>query len=167
MFSFTRHTVFPYPPILPIVYYEGSGKWTAPCNIRDRIYFDEAFEPFTPKFFYKPVQLNDYSVGELVEKKDELSLLRHLHLPEDEVSEFTDQVKERDMAVLFEYFEDVDLPAERKKAREEGHAEGRAEGESRFAKLTQFLLESGRTDDLARAVTDVEYRKELYLQYNV
>ena len=223
---------FRYPPILPIVYYEGSGKWTAPCNIRDRIYFDEAFEPFTPKFSYKLVQLGDYSVGELVEKKDELSLLmlinrlqnisafrdlnlpkdylkdlsenstdelldiiarvtatmlRNLHLPEDEISEFTDQVKERDMAVLFEYFEDVDLPAERKKAREEGHAEGRAEGhaeglaegrasgraegltegESRFAKLTQLLLGSGRTEDLSRTVTDVEYRKELYLQNNL
>ena len=224
---------FRYPPILPIVYYEGSGKWTAPCNIMDRIYFDEAFEPFTPKFFYKLVQLNAYSVGELVEKKDELSLLmlinrlqsiaafrelnlpkdylknlsenstdelldiiarvtasmlRHLHLPEEEVSEFTDQVKERDMAVLFEYFEDVDLPAERKKAREAGraeglaeglaegraeglaegramgHTEGLAEGESRFAKLTQLLLKSGRTDDLTRAATDLEYRKELYLQ---
>ena len=257
----SRTKDFRYPPILPIVYYEGSGKWTAPCNIKDRIYFDEAFEPFTPKFFYKLVQLNDYSVGELVEKKDELSLLmlinrlqsmaafrelnlpkdylndlsenstdellaiiarvtasmlRHLHLPEEEIVEFTDQIKERDMAVLFEYFEDVDLPAERKRAREEGHAEGRAEGlaegraeglaeglaegrveglaegrveglakgrveglaegrveglaeglaegESRFAKLTQLLLESGRTEDLTRAVTDIAYRKELYLQ---
>ena len=91
------------------------------------------------------------------------------------------------MAVLFEYFEDVDLPAERKKARAEGraeghaegraegHAEGRAEGlaeglaegEARFVKLTQLLLESGCTDDLSRAVTDPEYRKELYLQYNL
>ena len=237
----SRTKDFRYPPILPIVYYEGSGKWTAPCNIKDRIYFDEAFEPFTPKFFYKLVQLNDYSVGELVEKKDELSLLmlinrlqsmaafrelnlpkdylndlsenstdellaiiarvtasmlRHLHLPEEEIVEFTDQIKERDMAVLFEYFEDVDLPAERKRAREEGRAEGLAEGraeglaeghaeglaegrveglakgrveglaegESRFAKLTQLLLESGRTEDLTRAVTDIAYRKELYLQ---
>ena len=58
------------------------------------------------------------------------TMLRHLHLPEEEVSEFTDQVKERDMAVLFEYFEDIDLPAEHKKAREEGRAEGLTEGES-------------------------------------
>ena len=256
----SRTKDFRYPPILPIVYYEGSGKWTAPCNIKDRIYFDEAFEPFTPKFSYKLIQLNEYSMGELVEKKDELSLLmlinrlqsiaafrelhlpkdylndlsehstdellaiiarvtesmlRHLHLPEEEIVEFTDQVKERDMAVLFEYFEDVDLPAERKRAREEGHAEGHAEGltegraeglaegraeglaegraeglaegraeglaeglaegrveglaegESRFAKLTQLLLESGRTEDLTKAVTDLEYRKNLYLQNNL
>ena len=93
-------------------------------------------------------------------------MLRHLHLPEEEVAEFTDQVKERDMAVLFEYFEDVALPAERKKAREEGLAEGRAEL-ARFTKLTQLLPESGRTDDLTRAVTDLEYRKELYRQNNM
>ena len=66
---------FRYPPILPIVYYEGSGKWTAVRNIQDRVVADRAFEPFTPKFFYKLIQLNDYSVRELVEKNDELSLL--------------------------------------------------------------------------------------------
>ena len=32
------------------------------------------------------------------------------------------------MAVLFEHFKSVDIPAERKKAREEGWAEGHAEG---------------------------------------
>ena len=164
---------FKYPPILPIVYYEGKGNWTAALNIRDRIFFDRAFEPFTPRFFYKLIQLNKYSVKELVEKNDELSLvmilnklqsteefrnlnlpenylknlsehstdelldiigkvveamLRHLNLPEEEVAEFTDQVKERKMAELFECFEDVDIPAERKKAREEGLKEGREEG---------------------------------------
>ena len=91
----SRTKDFRYPPILPIVYYEGTGTWTAPCNIRDRIFFDEAFEPFTPKFFYKLVQLNAYSLEELVEKNDELSLLmlinrlqnssefRELELPKD------------------------------------------------------------------------------------
>ncbi|MBD5507036.1 MAG: hypothetical protein HDR05_03000 [Lachnospiraceae bacterium] len=231
---------FRYPPILPIVYYEGSGKWTAPCNIKDRIYFDEAFEPFTPQFFYKLVQLGDYSVDELVEKKDELSLLmlinrlqsmaafrelhlpkdylkdlsenstdelldiiarvtatmlRHLHLPEDEISEFTDQVKERDMAVLFEYFEDVDLPAERKKAREEGHAEGLAEGhaeglaeghaegraeghaeglaeglaagQERLRRLTKVLIEQNRIEDLERSTRDPEYLEELYREFHI
>lgn len=91
----SRTKDFRYPPILPIVYYEGAGTWTAPCNIKDRIFFDEAFEPFTPKFFYKLVQLNAYSIEELVGKSDELSLLmlinrlqnssefRELNLPKD------------------------------------------------------------------------------------
>lgn len=86
---------FKYPPILPIVYYEGAGRWTAPCNFQERILFEKAFEPFTPKFYYKLVQLNGYSVKELIEKKDELSFLmllnrlqsmdefKELQLPED------------------------------------------------------------------------------------
>lgn len=223
---------FRYPPILPIVYYEGAGKWTAPCNIKDRIFFDEAFEPFTPKFFYKLVQLSAYSVEELVGKNDELSLLmlinrlqnssefceldlpkdylknlsenstdellgiiarvtdsmlRHLELSENEITEFTEQVKERKMAELFENFvNDIDMSSlykialERRswKAMKEGEAKGRekglaegeakgrekglAEGEARFAELTRLLLKTGRLEDLAKAASDAEYRNELY-----
>lgn len=170
--------------------------------------FDEAFEPFTPKFFYKLIALNSYHIDQLVEKNDELSLvmlinrlqssaefqelnlpddylknlsqqsteevlnivakvtasmLRHLNLPEEEVDEFVEQVKERKMAVLFEHFKDVDIPAERKRARAEGHAEG----EARFARLTQLLLQASRMDDLTRALTDTAYRETLYRQLNV
>ena len=170
-----------YPPILPIVYYEGSGKWTAPCNIKDRIYFDEALEPFTPKFSYKLIQLNDYSVDELhdIIARVTASMLRHLHLPEDEVSEFTDQVKERDMAVLFEHFEDIDLPAERKKAREEGLAEGRAEGhaeglaeglavgQERLRQLTKVLIEQKRIEDLERSTRDSKFMEEMLREFNI
>lgn len=86
---------FKYPPILPIVYYEGTGEWKAGCNFKDRILFEKAFEPFTPSFFYKLIQLNGYSVKELLDKKDELSLVmlinrmqnaaefKELELPED------------------------------------------------------------------------------------
>lgn len=66
---------FRYPPILPIVYYEGADKWNSSLNFRDRILFQEAFEPFTPDFFYKLISLNEYSVQELIERKDELSLV--------------------------------------------------------------------------------------------
>ena len=91
----SRTKNFKYPPILPIVYYEGTQKWTAPANFKDRVLFNAAFEPFIPKFFYKLVQLNEYSVEKLIEKKDELSLVmlinriqsmeefRGLNLPED------------------------------------------------------------------------------------
>ena len=168
---------FRYPPILPIVYYEGGGTWTAPYNIRDRIYFDEAFEPFTPKFFYKLVQLNAYSIEELVGKNDELSLLmlinrlqnssefqkldlpkdylknlsknstdelldiiakvtasmlRHLEVPENEVTEFTEQVKEKKMAELFENFvNDIDMSSLYKIALERGKWKAEKEGEKR------------------------------------
>ncbi len=207
----SRSKDFKYPPILPIVYYEGRGRWSAPRSLQERIVFNKAFEPFTPKFFYKLIELNSYSIGQLAEKNDELSLvmlinrlqsieefkklnlpndyfknlsehsteevlgivakvtaamLRHLHLPEEEVEMFTEQVKERKMAVLFEHFKDVDIPAERRKARTEGHAEGHAEGlvegEARLAKLTQFLLQSNRMDDLTKALIDSAYREVLY-----
>ncbi|MDE7179334.1 MAG: hypothetical protein K2O59_16150 [Lachnospiraceae bacterium] len=55
----------------------------------------------------------------------------------------------------------------RAEARAKVFAEERAEGESRFAKLTQCLLESGRTNDLSRVVTDIDYRKDLYALYNL
>lgn len=228
----SRTKGFKYPPILPIVYYTGSGKWTAARSLQNRILFDQAFEPFTPKFSYKLIELNSYSIEQLVEKNDELSLvmlinrlqstnefrqlnlpegymknlsehstdellniiakvvatmLRHLRLPENEVAEFTEQVKERKMADLFEHFQDVDIPAVRKKAREEGlaegrtkgreeghaegrtegRAEGRAEGEARFAKLTELLLQSNRMGDLTKALSDLEYRAKLYKQHNL
>ena len=93
-------------------------------------------------------------------------MLRHLHLPE-EVAEFTDQVKERDMAVLFEYFEDVDLPAERKKAREEGRAEGRAEGLARANRLAQILVEQNRMEDLKRSFRDTKYQEKLFIEFDI
>ena len=231
---------FRYPPILPIVYYEGTGKWTAARNIKDRIMFHEAFEPFTPGFCYKLIQLNSFSINQLVKKNDELSLLmlinrlqstdafrklnlpenylknlseqstdevldiiakvtasmlRHLNLPEEEVAEFTEQVKERKMGELFENFKDVDIPAVRKKAQEqgwkkgwkkghtkgraegltdgraegltEGHAKGLAEGETRLAKLVQTLIQDNRMDDLTKVLSDSAYRNKLYQQYNI
>lgn len=73
-----------------------------------------------------------------------------------------------DLANLHGTLEEV-LVEERQAARAEaladGLAEGRAEGEARFAELTAFLLQENRTDDLARAVTDLEYREELYRQF--
>lgn len=66
---------FRYPPVLPVVYYEGKEKGSASGNLKDRILFQKAFEPFTPGFFYKLIQLNSYSIEELMDKKDELSLV--------------------------------------------------------------------------------------------
>ena len=43
---------FRYPPILPIVYYEGSLKWTAPIHFRDRIAYGDVFAKYIPDFRY-------------------------------------------------------------------------------------------------------------------
>ncbi|MBP3476737.1 MAG: Rpn family recombination-promoting nuclease/putative transposase [Lachnospiraceae bacterium] len=103
---------FKYPPILPIVYYEGTGKWTAACNFKDRVLFEKAFEPFTPSFFYKLIQLNGYSVEELLDKKDELSLVmlinrlqsaeefQALRLPEDYLQNLSEHSTEELLGII-------------------------------------------------------------------
>ena len=46
----------------------------------------------------------------------------------------------------------------------EGKTEGMAEGEDRFAFLVQSLMNSGRNEDLKRALSDRGYRKQLYME---
>lgn len=65
---------FRYPPILPIVYYEGKRKWTAPLDLADRILCRELLGDYLPHFKYQMVSLHDYSNEELLAKGDEISL---------------------------------------------------------------------------------------------
>lgn len=66
---------FKYPPILPIVYYEGTQEWTAVRNFKDKVYFYDIFGKYIPSFEYIMVPLSGYSEKELLAKKDELSLV--------------------------------------------------------------------------------------------
>lgn len=66
---------FRYPPILPIVYYEGTAEWTAVRNFRERVALNELLGDFIPDFQYILVPLTSYSSEELIEKQDELSLI--------------------------------------------------------------------------------------------
>lgn len=50
---------------------------------------------------------------------------------------------------------------------ESGMQKGIQKGESRFAKLLQFLREGDRTDDIDRAIDDPAYREALYRQYHL
>lgn len=65
---------FRYPPILPIVYYEGKRKWTAPLDLADRILCRELLGDYLPHFKYQMVSLHDYSNEELLARGDEISL---------------------------------------------------------------------------------------------
>ncbi len=49
----------------------------------------------------------------------------------------------------------------RDQARAEGKAEGKAEGMNLFAALIHELTETGRTEDIEKAATDADYRKQL------
>ena len=71
----TKRKDFTYPPIIPIVYYEGKGKWTAPKEFKDKIMFGETFKEFLPSFSYYIVPVHDYSNETLLEHGDEISLV--------------------------------------------------------------------------------------------
>lgn len=66
---------FKYPPVLPIVYYEGKEEWTVPQNFVDRITNGQDFLEYLPNFKYYLVPLKNYSNKELMAKKDEISLV--------------------------------------------------------------------------------------------
>ena len=70
---------FSYPPILPIVYYEGTERWTAGIHLRDRVMKVEGMEEFIPDFAYKLIRIHDYSNAELLGKADEMSLIMMLN----------------------------------------------------------------------------------------
>lgn len=191
---------FRYPPILPIVYYEGKNEWTAVTNFKERIFLSEVFEKYVPDFSYELVSLRNYSNDALIENQDEISLvmllnklqsvadfgklpdlaklnvdllkdtpeylleiitkvtialLYHMNVPQEEIEEVAVQIKEKKMPVLFEHFEDYDVQATRKKAREEGLAEGLAEGraEERIA-IIMNMYHKGYTLEQIASVTN-------------
>lgn len=71
----TKTKDFKYPPILPIVYYEGNETWSAVKNFHERVYLSDVLGEYIPDFRYLVVPLHDYSDAKLIEKGDELSLL--------------------------------------------------------------------------------------------
>lgn len=66
---------FRYPPILPIIYYEGAGAWTAAMNMKDRVFMSDIFGRYIPDFEYHLIRVHDYTTQELVNQGNELSLI--------------------------------------------------------------------------------------------
>lgn len=64
---------FQYPPVLPIVYYEGARSWNVPRDFLSRIREGSAFGKYLPNFEYYLVPLRDFSNEMLMEKRDEIS----------------------------------------------------------------------------------------------
>lgn len=71
----TKTKDFRYPPVLPIVYYEGTSRWTAVRTFHERVYLSDVLGKYIPDFEYLVVPLTSYSNQELIEKNDELSLV--------------------------------------------------------------------------------------------
>lgn len=95
---------FKYPPILPIVFYDGIDKWTAATKLHDRILFSDVLGKFIPEYQCILVQLKDYSNDELKKKKDELSIIMLIDKLRS-ASEFANMSKE----VGEEYVNDATL----------------------------------------------------------
>ena len=66
---------FKYPPILPIVFYDGVDNWTAPDRLHDRILLSDVFGRYIPDYQCVLIKLSDYTNAELMKKKDELSVI--------------------------------------------------------------------------------------------
>ena len=161
----SRNKNFRYPPILPIVYYEGSAKWTAALHLRERILMNEIFADYIPDFTYRLVGIHDYSNEELLNREDVMSfimmlgkaqdeknltelfasygekvdliilqatpeelqiieniicaLLRKVNATEEEIELCVEQVRRRQMGLLFENMQKMDIQAERKNTEEE------------------------------------------------
>jgi len=77
---------FKYPPVLPIVFYDGEDDWTAETNFLYRTEMHEIFEKYIPKFEYELVSLRDYTFEDLAKFGNVLSLfmmIDKLKTPED------------------------------------------------------------------------------------
>jgi predicted transposase/invertase (TIGR01784 family) len=66
---------FKYPPVLPVVFYDGPDTWTAETNFLRRTALSEVFEKYIPKFEYELVDLHSYSPQEIARFNDVLSLV--------------------------------------------------------------------------------------------
>lgn len=66
---------FRYPLIVPIVYYEGTARWTADFHLKDRIENAQKLNGYVPDFTYYLVNCRDYTKEELKDKHDEMSLV--------------------------------------------------------------------------------------------
>ena len=66
---------FRYPPILPIVFYDGPNNWTAATKMHDRVLLSDVLGEYIPDYRCILVQLKDYSNRELMDKENELSVI--------------------------------------------------------------------------------------------
>lgn len=60
---------FRYPPILPIIFYDGVRNWTAATTLHERVLLSDVLGEYIPDYQCIMVQLKNYSNQELMEKK--------------------------------------------------------------------------------------------------
>ncbi len=90
---------FRYPPILPILFYDGIENWTAATRLHDRILLSDILEKYIPDYECMLLQLKEYSNEELMEKKDEISIMLMIDKLQD-MAEFVNLGQEIDSEML-------------------------------------------------------------------
>lgn len=79
------------------------------------------------------------------------------------LSDFLSENRAEAIAVsIFEYDEEKHMRSERKEWREIG----REEGEKRALQLMQKLMDAGKIEEMKRALSDPEYREQLYREFD-
>ena len=101
----SRTKEFRYPPVLPVVFYDGAGNWTAAARLHELVLFSDVLGKYIPDYECVLVQLRDYSNADLMEKKDELSVLMMIDRLKN-VSDYAKLRDEMDEAFLKEATED-------------------------------------------------------------
>lgn len=71
----SRTKDFKYPPVLPIVFYDGAETWTAQGNFAERTWMNDVFAKYIPGFEYELVALNRYSLEDITRFGDTLSVI--------------------------------------------------------------------------------------------
>jgi hypothetical protein len=107
---------FKYPPVLPIVFYDGPGAWTAETNFVSKTELSDIFDKYIPKFEYEHIDLNKYDEQAIAGFGNALSLVMLIDkiqtsggisilnkLPVD----YFDKLKENTPSHLFKLLADV------------------------------------------------------------
>ena len=159
----TKRKGFRYPPILPIVFYDGPGAWTAAVNFQERVYLNETLGEYIPSFRYLVIPLSresPESVLKLIGKILAVLLVR-LNVPKEEVEEFTDRIERREFGMLFEHFEAYDVQETRRISREEGREEARV---ALVEAILELLADKGsiseKAEEKIKEETDLEVLKK-------
>ncbi|MDR1625075.1 MAG: Rpn family recombination-promoting nuclease/putative transposase [Spirochaetia bacterium] len=71
----SRTKGFRYPPVLPLIFYDGPGRWTAALNFAERTEGREFFGKHTPSFECLLVDMNRYPMEEVMGFRDTLSAI--------------------------------------------------------------------------------------------
>lgn len=106
---------FKYPPVLPIIYYDGVKNWTAALRLKERINMNDLFAEYIPDYKCMLFSIQKHSNEEIADGKDELSILILLdklknisdfkklneELPEGFFSEVTENTPQSIMDIMF------------------------------------------------------------------